>query len=193
MLLPDQPPRFVTGEVREHEVRPGVCLLWGQGTGGRGRSLRLQHRCDTCEERGKEGFLRKSLTLHLSSEQVPRLLRGVPVLMLPPPWERPREGTAWCQLQGGDFSPKFSKGTCEPCASPAASVMLPGSERWIISVPLCKWLPDWSQLALRISRDLNFLVKDIQVSVICYSMIMMFMKAWLNVCHWYRLESFIRL
>lgn len=61
------------------------------------------------------------------------------------------------------------------------------------SVPLCKWLPDWSQLALRISRDLNFLVKDIQFSVICYFMIMMFMKVWLNVCHWYRLESFIRL
>ena len=174
-------------------------MLWkirGKGTGVRGNSFRL-HRCDTCEERGKEGVLRKSLTLHHSSEQVRRLLRESQLSCSHhhesiPEKAQPRVSTEvaispWSSLKGlpSHALPQLPQLCCQ--GQKDESCLNPGS------VPLCKWLSDWSQLALRISRDLNFLVKDIQVSVICYFMIMMFMKVWLNICHWYRLESFIRL
>ena len=164
-------PRFVTSEVREHEVRPGVCLFEGfqqielsvsllcqfrssgKQTAGRIRSASdlLQKCYETLGGRGQEEgeFVQTAQVWYLWREKERRISQeephtapqlwasaqapeGVPALMLPPPWEHPREGTASCQHRGGDFSLKFSKGTSEPCASPAASVMLPGSGRWVM-------------------------------------------------------------
>lgn len=171
-------------------------VLWkirANGTGGRGNLFRL-HRCATCEERGKDFSGRASycstalskcpgswwesrLSFSHHHERIPEKVQtrvSSEVVISPQSSVKGLQSHALLQL------PQLC---CQ--GQKDESCLNPGS------VPLCKWFPDWSQLALRISTDLNFLVKDIQVSVICYSMIMMFMKVWLNVCHWYRLESFI--
>lgn len=113
----------------------------GEGDRRRGNSSRL-HRCDTCEERRKEGFLRKSLTLHHSSERVPRLPTGVPALLLPPPREHPGEGAARVSSEVA-ISPRSSlKGLLSHALPQLPQLCCQGQEDESClnpaSVPLCK-------------------------------------------------------
>lgn len=164
-------PRFVTSEVREHEVRPGVCLFEGfqqielsvsllcqfrssgKQTAGRIRSASdlLQKCYEKLGGRGQEEgeFVQTAQVWHLWREKERRISQeephaapqlwasaqapdGGPGSPAPTTTRASRRRCSPCQLRGGDFSPKFSKGTSEPCASPAASVMLPGSGRWVM-------------------------------------------------------------